>query len=111
ADFYAAVMASLADLGISVAISEYPCEIADALRFSQDRVHSAYDADYVQRFWRALLQADRLLKHFRTGFIGKCSPTHFFWGSFDLAVTRFSGRRAPAFVGKTAGVAIEVMRE
>jgi uncharacterized protein DUF5996 len=111
ADFYAAVMASLAELGIALVIGERPCEIADAIPFSQDRVHAAYDAEYAQRFWRVLLQADRLLKHFRTGFIGKCSPTHFFWGGFDLAVTRFSGRRAPAFAGKTAGVAIEVMRE
>jgi hypothetical protein len=111
ADFYGAVMAALAELGIAVPISDYPCEIADAIRFSLDRNHSAYDADYAQRFWRILLQADRLLKQFRTGFIGKSSPVHFFWGSFDLAVTRFSGRRAPAFTGKTPGVASAVMRE
>jgi len=111
ADFYAGVMAALADLGIAVVIAEYPCEIAGATAFSQDRTHAAYDAEYVHRFWRVLLQADRLLKHFRTGFLGKCSPTHFFWGSFDLAVTRFSGRRAPRFEGKTPGVGIEVMRE
>jgi hypothetical protein len=104
-------MAALADLGITVVIAEYPCEIASATAFSRDRTHAAYDADYAQRFWRVLLQADRLLKHFRTGFLGKCSPTHFFWGSFDLAVTRFSGRRAPQFEGKTPGVGIEIMRE
>jgi hypothetical protein len=111
ADFYAAVMAALADLGIAVAINEHPCEIAGAIDFSRDRIHGAYDADYAQRFWRVLLQADRLLKQFRTGFIGKSSPVHFFWGSFDLAVSRFSGRRAPPFAGKAPGVADEVMRE
>jgi len=111
ADFYSKVMAALADLGIAVAINEYPCEIAGAIAFSRDRLHGAYDADYAQRFWRVLVQADRLLKQFRTGFIGKSSPVHFFWGSFDLAVTRFSGRRAPRFAGKTPGVADGVMRE
>jgi hypothetical protein len=111
ADFYSKVMAALADLGIAVAITEYPCEIPGAIDFGRDRVHCAYDADYAQRFWRILMQADRLLKQFRTGFIGKSSPVHFFWGSFDLAVTRFSGRRAPPFAGKTPGVADAVMRE
>ena len=111
ADFYGAVMAALADLGIAVTINEYPCEVAGATAFSRDRMHCAYDADYAQRFWRVLLQSDRLLKRFRTGFIGKSSPVHFFWGSFDLAVTRFSGRRAPPFAGKTPGVADQVMRE
>ena len=111
ADFYAEVMATLADLGIVIAIAEYPCEIAGATAFGQDRTHAAYDANYAQRFWQVLLQVDRVLKHFRTGFIGKCSPVHFFWGSFDLAVTRFSGRRAPLFSAKTPGVGIEVMRD
>jgi hypothetical protein len=111
ADFYHAVMAALAELGIQVAINDVPCEIAGAIPFSRDRTHSAYDAGYAQRFWRVLLQADRLLKQFRTGFIGKSSPVHFFWGSFDLAVTRFSGRRAPPFTGKAPGVASAVMRE
>jgi hypothetical protein len=111
AEFYAAVMAALADLGLSIAINEYPCEIAGATPFSHDRAHCAYDAEYAQRFWRILLQSDRVLKLFRTAFIGKSSPVHFFWGSFDLAVTRFSGRRAPPFVGKTPGVADEIMRE
>jgi hypothetical protein len=111
ADFYAAVMAALTELGIVIAISDYPCEIAGATAFSRDRIHHAYDADYAQRFWRILIQADRLLKQFRTGFIGKSSPVHFFWGSFDLAVTRFSGRRAPPFSGKIPGVASAVMRE
>ncbi len=79
-------------LGITVRISELPCEIPGAVPFSRGRTHAADDAEHAQRFWRALLQADRVLKQFRTGFIGKCSPVHFFWGSFDLAVTRFSGR-------------------
>ena len=111
ADFYGAVMAALADLGILIAISEHPCEIAGAIAFSRDRLHAAYDAEYANRSWRVLLQADRVLERFRTGFIGKCSPVHFFWGSFDLAVTRFSGRRAPLFAGKVPGVAAQVMQE
>jgi Family of unknown function (DUF5996) len=111
ADFYAAVMAALAELGVAVAINEKPCEIAGATAFSQDRLHAAYDAEYAWRFWQVLLQTDRVLKRFRTGFLGKSSPVHFFWGSFDLAVTRFSGRRAPSFAGKAPGVAAEVMRE
>jgi hypothetical protein len=111
ADFYAAVMAALNDLGVGVAINEKPCEIAGATPFSQDRMHAAYDPDYAQRFWQVLLQTDRVLKNFRTGFLGKCSPVHFFWGSFDLAVTRFSGRPAPPFAGTAPGVAPEVMRE
>ena len=111
AEFYGAVMAALADLGLDVAINEQPCEIAGATPFSRDRLHAAYDPDYARRFWQVLVQTDRVLKKFRTGFLGKCSPVHFFWGSFDLAVTRFSGRRAPPFPGKTPGVAAEVMRE
>ena len=111
ADFYGAVMAALADLGMPVAINEKPCEIAAATPFSQDREHAAYDPKYAHRFWRVLVQSDRVLKKFRTGFIGKSSPVHFFWGSFDLAVTRFSGRPAPPFPGKAPGLAAEVMRE
>jgi Family of unknown function (DUF5996) len=104
-------MAALADLGIPVAINEMPCEIVGATPFSIDRTHAAYDPEYAQRFWQVLLRSDLVLKKFRTGFLGKCSPVHFFWGSFDLAVTRFSGRRAPPFTGKAPGVAPEVMRE
>ncbi len=111
ADFHGAVVGALADLDLSVTITDYPCEIADALAFSTDRVHAAYDGVHAQRFWRVLLQVDRILKRFRTGFIGKASPVHFFWGSFDLAVTRFSGRRAPLFKGKAPGVSEAVMRE
>jgi hypothetical protein len=111
AAFYAAVMAALAELGVAVAITELPCEIPNAIAFSRDRSHASYDADYANRFWRALAQADRVLKRFRTGFVGKCSPVHFFWGSFDLAVTRFSGRSAPKFAGTAPGVAAAVMQE
>jgi Family of unknown function (DUF5996) len=111
ADFYAAVMSALAELGIPVRINDYPCEIGGPLRFSEDRTHQAYDREYAERFWRALVQVDRVFKRFRTAFLGKVSPVHFFWGSFDLAVTRFSGRRAPAFPGKAPGVNAAVMQE
>ena len=111
ADFYAAVMAALQHLGIAVAIDERPCEIAAALRFSGDRLHAAYDPVYARRFWQVLLQTDRVLKKFRTAFLGKSSPVHFFWGSFDLAVTRFSGRRAPPTTWKVPGVSPAVMRD
>ncbi len=110
-DFYTVVMKSLADLGIRVRIAERPCEIPNAISFSDDRVHASYDPDAAQRFWQALVQIDRIFKKFRTGFIGKASPVHFFWGSFDLAVTRFSGRRAPPFTGKVPGLSTAVMAE
>jgi hypothetical protein len=111
ADFYALVMATLAELRIPVRVTELPSEIADAIPFGRDRTHGAYDADYAQRFWRVLVSADRVLKRFRTGFIGKASPVHFFWGSFDLAVTRFSGRRAPQHPGGVPGLSDAVVRE
>ncbi len=111
ADFYAAVMTALDELGVPVRINEQPCEIGGAVRFSEDRVHASYDAEYAHRFWTVLLRVDHVLKQFRTGFVGKSSPVHFFWGSFDMAVTRFSGRRAPPFTGTVPGVAVEVMRE
>jgi hypothetical protein len=111
ADFYALVMAALAELGIPARINQLPNEIPGAIPFSQDRQHSAYDAEYARRFWRVLLQVDRVLKQFRTGFIGKASPVHFFWGSFDIAVTRFSGRRAPPHPGGAPGLNDAVMRE
>jgi hypothetical protein len=111
ADFHGAVMKELRRLGIDVSINDRPCEIPNAVPFTLDRVHNAYDAEYAQRFWRALIQIDRVMKQFRSGFIGKVSPVHFFWGSFDLAVTRFSGRTAPPFSGKVPGLAPEVMRE
>lgn len=111
ADFYAALMQALDELQLGVEIRTLPCEIAGATAFDRDRAHAAYDPRYVNRFWRVLLQADRLFKQFRSGFLGKASPVHFFWGSFDLAVTRFSGRTAPKFEGKVPGLAIEVMQE
>jgi hypothetical protein len=111
ADFYAAVLAALDELAVPVRIDERPCEIAGAIPFGQDRTHQSYDAEYAQRFWKVLLQVDRVLKQFRTGFVGKSSPVHFFWGSFDIAVTRFSGRPAPPFTAATPGVALDVMRE
>jgi hypothetical protein len=111
ADFHAAIMSALSDIGIEVHIDESPNELPDPIRFIEDRVHAAYDADYAQRFWRVLLQADRLFKVFRTSFIGKCSPVHFFWGSFDLAVTRFSGRRAPRHPGGVPNLSDEVACE
>src|SRR5580704_16026151 len=99
ASFYAAVMAALAELGIHVAIDEMPNELPDPIRFSEDRKHASYDPDAVRRFFQILVNVDRVFKQFRTGFLGKASPVHFFWGSFDLAVTRFSGRRAPRHPG------------
>jgi len=95
ADFYRELMATLDALGLPVAIHGKPDEVDDPIPFAQDETHHSYDPDPAQRHWRILVQADRVLKEFRGRFIGKCSPVHFFWGSFDLAVTRFSGRRAP----------------
>ena len=88
-------MGALGALDIEVTINPLPQEVPDPIRCDEDTVHCSYDAAYAHRFWRILVQADRVFKQFRAGFIGKCSPVHFFWGSFDLAVTRFSGRRAP----------------
>jgi hypothetical protein len=99
ASFYRAIMADLAELGIHVAIDEMPNELPEPTRFSQDDRHASYDPDAVGRFFRILVNADRVLKQFRTAFLGKASPVHFFWGSFDLAVTRFSGRSAPRHPG------------
>jgi Family of unknown function (DUF5996) len=95
ADFYKKFMAALADLGVIVKIWTMPCEIPDPIPFEKDEIHAAYDPEAVHKFWRILVWIDQVLKEFRTGFLGKTSPVHFFWGSFDLAVTRFSGRRAP----------------
>jgi hypothetical protein len=88
-----------------------PNEIPNPVRFSEDRVHAAYDAAAAHRFWRVLVQADRVFKLFRSGFLGKASPVHFFWGSFDLAVTRFSGRPAPRHPGGVPGLPDAVTRE
>jgi len=111
ADFYAAVMTALGALDVPVRIRTMPTEIPDAIPFEQDRVHAAYDRAAAAGFWRALLQVDRMLKVFRARFVGKCSPVHFFWGSFDLAVTRFSGRRAPAHPGGVPHMPDWVARE
>src|SRR5580693_4704416 len=99
AKFYAAVVAALAELGIHIAIDDMPNELPDPIRFSDDNQHASYDPNAVQRFLQILVSVDRVFKQFRTGFLGKASPVHFFWGSFDLAVTRFSGRRAPRHPG------------
>jgi hypothetical protein len=99
ADFYGRLVQLLAGMDVGVDIYARPNELAETIPFADDRRHAAYDAGAAHRFWRVLLQADRLFKLFRTGFLGKASPVHFFWGGFDLAVTRFSGRRAPLHPG------------
>lgn len=95
AEFYRSFMAALAELGVDVKIWTTPCELADPIPFEKDNIHCSYDAEAVHRFWRILVWIDAVFKEFRARFIGKVSPVHFFWGSFDLAVTRFSGRPAP----------------
>jgi len=102
ADFYRQVMAMLADEGIEVKIWHMPVEVPDPIAFDTDTVHRSYDAEKAERFWRILLSVDAVMQEFRSEFIGKVSPVHFFWGSFDLAVTRFSGRRAPERPGADA---------
>ena len=99
AQFYAETMDALAQLGIEVAIHKRPNEVERAIPFDEDTEHHSYDGDQAQLFWRQLIQADRVMNVFRSGFLGKVSPVHFFWGSFDLAVTRFSGRPAPKHPG------------
>ncbi len=111
AEFYADLMEALSELGIGAGINEMPNEIADAIPFSEDRIHGAYDRDFANRFWRVLLRSHEVLSHFRTAFLGKVSPVHFFWGSFDLAVTRFSGRRAPSPPGGVPHLPAVVARE
>ncbi len=95
ADFYREFKGALASLGIAVKIWKMPVEIPDPIPFDQDTKHASYDSEYANRFWRILVCCDAIFNEFRAGFIGKASPVHFFWGSFDLAATRFSGRRAP----------------
>jgi hypothetical protein len=111
AAFYQRVMAALAELGLPVRISKKPNEVAEPIRFDRDTTHTAYDPEYANRFWRALVQADRVMKGFRARFLGKCSPVHYFWGSPDLAVTRFSGRRAPEHPGGVPNLPDAVTRE
>jgi len=110
AEFYAEVMGRLHALGLQIRIWTMPVEIENPVPFEADRAHAAYDPEYAHRFWQALVQADRILTAFRARFLGKASPVHFFWGSFDLAVTRFSGRLAPAHPG-APNVADFVTRE
>ncbi len=99
AEFYKKMMDELAGAGVNVKIWTMPCEVANPVRFELDQAHAAYDREAVNKFWRMLVWVDQVFKEFRGGFLGKASPVHFFWGSFDLAVTRFSGRKAPERVG------------
>ena len=111
AEFYKLVTEALRQLDLDVRISRKPSELVDPIPFAEDEVHRSYDAEYAHRFWRALVQADRVFKIFRTRFVGKASPVHFFWGAGDLAVTRFSGRRAPEHPGGIPNLPDWVTRE
>src|SRR5437762_2496830 len=111
ASFYRAVMSKLRELAIEVQIGMRPNETLEAIPFDRDEKHAAYDPEYANRFWRVLLQADRVFKEFRSRFCGKCSPVHFFWGSFDLAVTRFSGLPAPPHPGGIPHLPDAIARE
>jgi Family of unknown function (DUF5996) len=111
AKFYKAVMKALNDLELPVKINMLPNEIENPIPFDQDEEHRSYDREYANRFWRVLVQSDRVFKEFRSRFCGKCSPVHFFWGSFDLAVTRFSGRPAPPHPGGVPHLPDEITRE
>lgn len=111
ADFYHELLATLGQMGLPVRIHPMPNEIPDAIPFDQDRLHAAYDGEYANRCWRAMLQAERVLERFRARYGGKCSPVHLFWGGFDLAVTRFSGRRAPEHPGGVPNLPDWVARE
>jgi hypothetical protein len=111
AEFYRAVMKTLSDLELPVTINTVPNEIENPIPFDQDEEHRSYDREYANRFWRVLVQSDRVFKEFRSRFCGKCSPVHFFWGSFDLAVTRFSGRPAPQHPGGVPHLPDEITRE
>jgi len=111
ADFYASVMSTLDDMGMPVTINTLPNEIENAVPFEEDRVHNRYDGDAARRFFRVLYQSDRVFREFRARFAGKSSPVHFFWGSFDLAVTRFSGRVAPDHPGGVPNLPLWVAQE
>ncbi|MGA8759126.1 MAG: DUF5996 family protein, partial [Stellaceae bacterium] len=111
AEFYRRVIDLLRGIGVAITINEMPNEVPNPIRFSNDRTHASYDAEAAHSFWRALVQVDRVLKLFRSSFLGKVSPVHFFWGGFDLAVTRFSGRRAPLHPGRVPGLPDAVTRE
>jgi hypothetical protein len=111
ADFYKAVMAALDELDLSVKIDILPNEIPNPIPFDRDEQHRSYDPEYANRFWRVLVQVDRVFKEFRSRFCGKCSPVHFFWGAPDLAVTRFSGRAAPKHPGGIPHLPDAITRE
>ena len=111
ARFYGEVFAALRELGIDVTINTMPCELPECIAFEKDAIHRSYDAEAVARFFRVLVSVNDVLARFRTGFIGKASPVHFFWGSFDIAVTRFSGRTAPAHPGGIPHLPNAVARE
>ncbi len=111
ANFYQAVMDALATINIAISIHTTPNEITDPIPFEQDEIHSAYDTDAAHRCWQVLLQSERVFREFRSHFSGKVSPVHFFWGSFDLAVTRFSGRSAPDHPGGVPNLPNAVARE
>ena len=111
ATFYRRLMEEMGRLELHVNIHMKPNEVPEPIRFDQDESHQAYDREYANRFWRTLVQADRVLKEFRARFIGKCSPVHLFWGALDLAVTRFSGRRAPQHPGGIPNLPDWVTRE
>src|SRR5437763_5906109 len=111
AQFYRAVMSALDDLAIEAHFSTTPNEVDPAIPFEENETDAAYDPEYANRFWRVLLQSDRVFKEFRSDFCGKCSPVHFFWGSFDLAVTRFSGRPAPEHPGGVPHLPDTITRE
>jgi len=111
ATFYAGLMGALNKLGIDVTIHDRPNELPDPIPFAEDEVHASYEAEHVEHLWRAMVQIDRVLKIFRTGFLGKSSPVHFFWGSFDLAVSRFSSRLAPLHPGGIPNLPDRITRE
>jgi hypothetical protein len=111
ADFYKEVFSMLRRMNIDVNIYGKPNEVNPATPFEQDEIHKSYDAHEIKNFWQALLKIDLVFTRFRSGFIGKVSPVHFFWGSFDLAVTRFSGRKAPKYPGSIPNIPDDVMQE
>src|SRR6266513_4089375 len=111
ADFYGAVMRTLSDLKLPVSINMMPNEVEHPIAVDREQGHRSFDREYAKRFWRVLVQSDRVFKEFRSRFCGKCSPVHFFWGSFDLAVTRFSGRPAPPHPGGVPHLPDAITRE
>lgn len=111
ASFYADLMEQMNQLSIPVSIHGAPNEVDPAIPFAQDRTHQSYDADSVSRFWQIIVRTHNVFTRFRAGFVGKCSPVHFFWGGFDLAVTRFSGRPAPPHPGGAPNMSVRVMQE